>query len=62
VERGAPLAILHVNREDHVPEAERMVAGAYTIDPSGGPHEPPPMIVDRVGDSRVPATGAGAAG
>ncbi|MDD4903436.1 MAG: thymidine phosphorylase [Candidatus Bipolaricaulis sp.] len=54
VEQGAPLAVLHVNREDHVAEAERMVAGAYTIDPSGAPHEPPPLIVERVTASQVP--------
>ncbi|MDD5646667.1 MAG: hypothetical protein PHW86_05815, partial [Candidatus Bipolaricaulis sp.] len=54
VEQGAPLTVLHVNREDHVAEAERMVAGAYTIDPSGAPHEPPPLIVERVTASQVP--------
>jgi len=48
VERGAPLAVLHVNSEEHLAEANGMVEHAYAIDPSAAPHEPPPLIVERI--------------
>lgn len=34
VEEGSPLARLHVGRPERVPEATRLVAGAYTIGPA----------------------------
>jgi len=49
VDAGAPLARLHANRETNLPEASELVRSAYTIDPNGGAHEPPPLIVERIG-------------
>jgi pyrimidine-nucleoside phosphorylase len=48
VERGAPLAVLHVNSEEHLAEAKGMVEQAYAIDASAAPHEAPPLIVERI--------------
>ncbi len=48
VERGAPLAVLHVNSEEHLAEANEMVKQAYALDASGAPHEAPPLIVERI--------------
>jgi len=42
------VALLHVNDEANLEEACAMVEGAYTIDRSGAPHEPPPLVVERV--------------
>ena len=38
---GEALAVLHVNRKDNLPEAERRAAGAFSI---GDPPEIPPLI------------------
>lgn len=51
VEKGAPLAILHVNDETNLAQAKSLVARAFTI--GEGPIAPPPLIVERVG---APAT------
>lgn len=48
VEEGDILAWLHVNSEEHVDGVCRMVEAAYTIDPSGGKHQPPVLIVERI--------------
>jgi len=48
IESGQPLALLHVNDEKHMDQALKMVLEAYTIDPSGAPHEPPPLILERI--------------
>ena len=42
------LALLHVNDETHLDEACAMVEAAYEIDETGGAHEPPPLIVERI--------------
>jgi pyrimidine-nucleoside phosphorylase len=46
--RGEPLAWLHVNREDELESAARLVSKAYRIDPSGADHAPSALIVERV--------------
>jgi pyrimidine-nucleoside phosphorylase len=46
VDRGQPLARLHVNREDALEQARDMVLGAYRIGPDAV--EPPALIVDRL--------------
>ncbi len=46
--RGEPLAWLHVNREDELEGASRMVSEAYRIDPSGADHPPPALVIERV--------------
>ncbi len=46
VERGQPLALLHVGRPDRVPEAEALVRTAFALGPK--PPEPPPLILDRI--------------
>jgi len=48
VEKDSTLAILHVNDEEHLAEARRLVESAYEIDPSGSACEPPPLIVERI--------------
>ncbi len=48
VEKDDILAWLHVNSEEHLDQACRMVEGAYTIDASGDPHQPPALIVERI--------------
>jgi pyrimidine-nucleoside phosphorylase len=48
VEKAGTLAILHVNDETHLAEAQRLVESAYDIDPSGAPCTPPPLIVERI--------------
>jgi len=46
VEKGAPLARLHVGRPERVPEVARLVVGAYTIGPQHP--KPRPLVLDRV--------------
>lgn len=48
VEKGERLAVLHVNDEARLAEAQRLVESAYEIDPIGAPCAPPPLIVERV--------------
>jgi pyrimidine-nucleoside phosphorylase len=48
VEKNCTLAILHVNDEARLAEAQRLVESAYEIDPSGSAHEPPPLIIERI--------------
>jgi len=48
VEEDGILAWLHVNSEQHLDQACGMVEAAYTIDPSGAEHAPPPLIVERI--------------
>lgn len=48
VEAGQPMARLHVNREEELETVHRMVSEAYTIDPTGTPHTPPPLVVERI--------------
>jgi thymidine phosphorylase len=50
-EENEVLAWLHVNAEDHLDEASKMVDGAYTIDPSGDDHPPVGIIVERISGS-----------
>jgi len=50
VEEGATLAVLHVNSEENLKEACRLVESAYEIDESGSPHQPPELIVERIVD------------
>ncbi len=47
VERGQPLARLHVGRPDRLAEAEELVAGAYTIGPQRP--APRPLVLGRIG-------------
>jgi pyrimidine-nucleoside phosphorylase len=44
VEPGDTLAVLHVNRKDNLPEAERRSAGAFAIGPT--PPQTPPLIYE----------------
>lgn len=46
VERGQPLARLHVGRPDHLPEARKMVEEAFVI--GATPPAPSPLILDRI--------------
>lgn len=46
VERGQPLARLHVGRPDRLPEAIKLVESAFLIGPL--PPKPSPLILDRV--------------
>jgi len=48
VEKNGILAWLHVNDEQHLDQACQMVAGAYTIDPTGAEHRAPELIVERI--------------
>jgi pyrimidine-nucleoside phosphorylase len=48
IEAGAPLARLHVNAEDHLEEALKMVETAYTLGEAGVDVTPPPLIVERL--------------
>ena len=48
VEERATLAVLHVNDEANLEQACGMVEAAYTIDSTGTPHEPPPLIIERI--------------
>lgn len=48
VEENDILAWLHVNSEEHLEQACRMIEDAYVIDPSGAEHTPPPLIVERI--------------
>jgi len=48
VTEGDGLAVLHVNDETQVEQAQQMIRDAYRIDPSGAPHEPPPLILERI--------------
>jgi len=48
VEGGDTLAVLHVNAEDHLDEACKLVESAYEIDGTGSPHQSPPLIVERI--------------
>jgi len=56
VEQGRPLALLHVNDKKHLDQALRMVSEAYAIDPSGAPHAPPPLIIERIDGAESPAS------
>ncbi|MBC7221182.1 thymidine phosphorylase [Candidatus Bipolaricaulota bacterium] len=47
VERGQPVARLHIGRPDRFPEAEELVAGAYTIGPDRP--APRPLVLGRIG-------------
>ena len=44
VEPGDTLAVLHVNRDDNLPEAERRAAGAFTLGQT--PLNIPPLIYE----------------
>lgn len=46
VRRGQPLARLHTNRKERIPEAERLIAAAFHIGPDRP--EPRPLILGRV--------------
>ena len=48
VSSGEALALLHANTEENVAEAHKLVNQAYDIDPTGAPHVPPALIVDRI--------------
>ena len=48
VEARETLAVLHVNDEARLVEAQRLVESAYEVDPSGAPCVPPPLIVERI--------------
>jgi len=48
VEDNEILAWLHINSEEHLDQACKMVEAAYTIDPSGAEHAPPVLIVERI--------------
>ena len=48
IEEDEILAWLHVNSEQHLDQACKMVETAYTIDPTGQAHHPPVLIVERV--------------
>jgi pyrimidine-nucleoside phosphorylase len=48
VETNDVLAWLHVNSEEHLEQACRMIEDAYVIDPTGAVHLPPPLIVERI--------------
>jgi hypothetical protein len=48
VEKAGTLAILHVNSDRSLGEAQHLVESAYEIDPSGAPCAPPPLIVERI--------------
>jgi pyrimidine-nucleoside phosphorylase len=47
VEKGQPLARLHVGRPDRLPEARKIVETAFIIGPT--PPAPSPLILDRIG-------------
>jgi len=47
VEKGQPLARLHVGRPDRLPEARKIVEIAFIIGPT--PPAPSPLILDRIG-------------
>ncbi len=46
VEKGQPLARLHVGRPERLPEALKTVESAFDIGPA--PPSPPPLILDRI--------------
>ncbi|MEW5825399.1 MAG: thymidine phosphorylase, partial [Candidatus Bipolaricaulota bacterium] len=48
VRAGEPLVLLHVGDERPLAEARRLVESAFETDPSGTPHTPPPLIVERI--------------
>ena len=48
VEGGEALVRLYVNDEQHLDSVRQMVDTAYVIDASGAPHQPPPLIVERI--------------
>jgi len=48
VERGEALVRLYVNDEKNLASVRQMVETAYVIDASGAPHQPPPLIVERI--------------
>ncbi|MEN3009994.1 MAG: thymidine phosphorylase [Candidatus Bipolaricaulaceae bacterium] len=47
VEKGQPLARLHVGRSERLPEAQKRVEEAFRIGPT--PPPPSPLILDRIG-------------
>ena len=52
VEKGGPLAILHVNDEQTAAEAKRLGESAYEIAEGGAPCAPPVLIVERTHGTR----------
>jgi len=48
VKKGDTLAVLHVNSEDHLEEACNLVEAAYGIDEGRAPHQPLPLVVERI--------------
>jgi pyrimidine-nucleoside phosphorylase len=48
VEANEPFARLYVNNERNLDQAKGMVEAAYVLDSSGAPHQPPPLIIERI--------------
>jgi pyrimidine-nucleoside phosphorylase len=42
------VALLHVNDKANLDEARSMIEKAYEIDETGAPHEPPPLVLERI--------------